>query len=87
MDEKVEAFMNSLSEIAYEDEFEKGYYGHFELGDEFELHQKPEEEYWAGFLLRTTGQLIQIRKTVNQFRNNYSDQITIKLWTSEGEEI
>lgn len=80
-------FIQRLSEFTVPANLEKGYYGHFELGEEFELHQKPIEEHWAAFLLRTTGQTIQIRKTINQFRNNYSDKITIKLWTSEGEEI
>lgn len=80
-------FIQRMLEFTRPANLEKGYYGHFELGEQFDLQQKPEEEHWAGFLLRVTEQMIQIRKTLNQFRNKYPDEVTIKMWTSEGEEI
>jgi len=80
-------FIQRLSELTVPTNLKKGYYGYFELGEQFELQQKPEEANWAAFLLRSKGQIVPIRKTVSQFRNNHPDKITIKMWTSDGEEI
>ncbi|MEM8524708.1 MAG: hypothetical protein AAGG68_08690 [Bacteroidota bacterium] len=80
-------FIDRLSDFTAPANLEKGYYGYFELNEKFELPQKPKEAHWAAFLLRSKGQMVSIRKTVHQFRRDHPNDIKIKMWTSEGEEI
>lgn len=83
-------FMDGLSSLAYTQTYQKGYYGYFQItGDDGKITvtDHPQTPRIKQFIFQLEDDRQAVEELVSTFRDQYKDNVGIRLFTWTGEEI
>ena len=86
-----EQFTNDLARISRPaDGYRAGYYGHFTISTidrKVFIYNQPSADVAKSFLYAYTGNESALKTLLNEYRQTYAGQLTIRLWNARGQEL
>jgi hypothetical protein len=81
-------FVDELAQLGEPRAFTPGYYGYFQMYEPSIvaiLFDRPRQAHHHPFIYHFEGETKQLTELIDAYREQYSERLTIKLFTSKGE--